>query len=137
MKNSYDHGIVWLASYPKSGNTWVRLFLANYRAHGLKINPNSLPTEFTISDTRDRDYHAVSPYPVEKMSHLEILMLRGAALLHAMASVHERPMFCKTHAANAVLNGYRLFPPPVTAASVYIVRDPRDVAVSFLSLIHI
>ncbi|MEM9783942.1 MAG: sulfotransferase, partial [Pseudomonadota bacterium] len=22
--------IVWLASYPKSGNTWMRLFLANY-----------------------------------------------------------------------------------------------------------
>ena len=25
MKN-----IVWLASYPKSGNTWFRMFLANY-----------------------------------------------------------------------------------------------------------
>ena len=22
--------IIWLASYPKSGNTWTRLFLANY-----------------------------------------------------------------------------------------------------------
>lgn len=22
-------GIVWLASYPKSGNTWLRVFLAN------------------------------------------------------------------------------------------------------------
>ncbi|MEM9499728.1 MAG: sulfotransferase, partial [Pseudomonadota bacterium] len=22
--------IVWLASYPKSGNTWTRIFLANY-----------------------------------------------------------------------------------------------------------
>ena len=24
--------IVWLASYPKSGNTWTRSFLANYRS---------------------------------------------------------------------------------------------------------
>lgn len=23
-------GVVWLASYPKSGNTWLRAFLANY-----------------------------------------------------------------------------------------------------------
>ncbi len=23
--------LVWLASYPKSGNTWVRLFLEAYR----------------------------------------------------------------------------------------------------------
>ena len=22
--------IIWIASYPKSGNTWVRAFLANY-----------------------------------------------------------------------------------------------------------
>ena len=22
--------LVWLASYPKSGNTWTRIFLANY-----------------------------------------------------------------------------------------------------------
>ena len=25
-------GILWLASYPKSGNTWLRAFLANYLA---------------------------------------------------------------------------------------------------------
>ena len=26
--------IVWLASYPKSGNTWLRAFLANYLFEG-------------------------------------------------------------------------------------------------------
>src|SRR4051812_49396983 len=25
-------GVVWIASYPKSGNTWVRFLLANYLA---------------------------------------------------------------------------------------------------------
>jgi hypothetical protein len=24
------HEVIWIASYPKSGNTWVRIFLANY-----------------------------------------------------------------------------------------------------------
>ncbi|NOZ51459.1 MAG: sulfotransferase domain-containing protein, partial [Chloroflexi bacterium] len=24
------NGIIWLASYPKSGNTWMRVFLTNY-----------------------------------------------------------------------------------------------------------
>ena len=28
--------IVWLASYPKSGNTWVRAFLQNYINDALK-----------------------------------------------------------------------------------------------------
>ena len=26
-------GILWLASYPKSGNTWLRIFLANVFAN--------------------------------------------------------------------------------------------------------
>ena len=28
-KRKPDSGIVWLASYPKSGNTWTRTFLSN------------------------------------------------------------------------------------------------------------
>ena len=34
MKN-----IVWLASYPKSGNTWFRMFLANYEQNAEKPLP--------------------------------------------------------------------------------------------------
>ena len=34
------HKIVWIASYPKSGNTWVRLFLAAYLANTDKLDPN-------------------------------------------------------------------------------------------------
>ena len=38
--------IVWLASYPKSGNTWVRAYLHNYitppeAAHMMKGVPSS------------------------------------------------------------------------------------------------
>ena len=34
--------IIWLASYPKSGNTWVRLFLDNllYMNNEFNINNN-------------------------------------------------------------------------------------------------
>ena len=34
--------IIWLASYPKSGNTWVRLFLDNLlqKANDFNINKN-------------------------------------------------------------------------------------------------
>jgi hypothetical protein len=31
--------IVWLASYPKSGNTWTRVFMANYVANPTKPLP--------------------------------------------------------------------------------------------------
>ena len=34
--------IIWLASYPKSGNTWVRSFLTNYFSGSLEFNFNQL-----------------------------------------------------------------------------------------------
>ena len=38
--NGLDRGY-WLASYPKSGNTWARLFLNAYRYGGDRINANT------------------------------------------------------------------------------------------------
>jgi len=36
-------GIIWLASYPKSGNTWLRIFLTNLRCDGEEpVNINEL-----------------------------------------------------------------------------------------------
>ncbi|MEJ2083836.1 MAG: sulfotransferase, partial [Acidobacteriota bacterium] len=32
-------GIVWLASYPKSGNTWLRAFLMNF------LDPGKRPVD--------------------------------------------------------------------------------------------
>ena len=38
--------IIWLASYPKSGNTWVRLFLKHYfKKPGEQFKINSLDTD--------------------------------------------------------------------------------------------
>ncbi len=45
--------IVWLASYPKSGNTWMRAFLSNYLADGDKpVDINSLDTGGPIASAR-------------------------------------------------------------------------------------
>ncbi len=30
-------GILWLASFPKSGNTWLRAFLAKYFTNALSV----------------------------------------------------------------------------------------------------
>ena len=43
-------GIIWLASYPKSGNTWLRAFLANYLSNPAKPLP--------INDLLYRLFHA-------------------------------------------------------------------------------
>ena len=37
--------IIWLASYPKSGNTWVRIFLSSLIASTDNININDIKIE--------------------------------------------------------------------------------------------
>jgi len=41
------------------------------------------------------------------------------------------PTIVKTHVANIELGTVRMIPPPLTNKAVYLVRDPRDVCVSF------
>jgi len=44
-------GIYWLASYPKSGNTWLRIFLQNLREDGTEpVNINDLQAGQIASD---------------------------------------------------------------------------------------
>ena len=45
--------IIWIASYPKSGNTWVRAFLANYFSK-------------KTTDVLDKTY-GIKNFPREKM----------------------------------------------------------------------
>ena len=43
----------------------------------------------------------------------------------------DMPLFVKTHTANMIANGIQLLPESLTKATIYIVRDPRDVCISF------
>ena len=49
----------------------------------------------------------------------------------ALTRLHEDLVFVKTHNANLNLHGVPLCTPSVTAGAIYIVRDPRDVALSY------
>jgi len=125
-----DGGITWLASYPKSGSTWLRMFLACYQNDGWPINFNHLPRNLTYADNRDMDYHAVSSHPVENMTSPETLLLRGAVLYKLLTDSGVRSIMVKTHNANVILASVILIPPVITKGAVYIVRDPRDMVIS-------
>ena len=56
---------VWLASYPKSGNTWLRLLLEAYRCNGaLDIND----VRVCISDGAATVTQGVSPMPLDRLN---------------------------------------------------------------------
>lgn len=123
-------GILWLASYPKSGNTWLRAFLANYL--GDKPSPvdiNSLP-DFAHGDMRAEYYTQVSGKPAAELAWADINALRSR-VHHFLARSRPGLVFVKTHTLLTIIDGVPTITPEATAGAIYVVRNPFDVAVSF------
>lgn len=120
--------ITWIASYPKSGNTWVRLAIAHY--HGYS-DINGLGP-FGFSDVSEWAFDHVSsmPGPYDEFRSYALKPAALLALCVFLSSQHDR-VFLKTHAANIKLDGWPQIPVEMIYQAVHIVRDPRDVAVSY------
>ncbi|MEQ8877035.1 MAG: sulfotransferase domain-containing protein [Phycisphaerales bacterium] len=125
MKNS----IVWLASYPKSGNTWTRIFLANYFANEDRPLSINAADRFGFADAPAGLYRKIGGPNVDLTSRRATLALR-ARLLNAIDGNGATVNFVKTHNANTNPFGVELIPPPATRSAVYILRNPLDVALS-------
>lgn len=122
--------IVWIASYPKTGNTWARCFFDAYFIGDVDIN--ELLT--TISDAKTAAYNLDDSDMTSERMEIQHLV-RPSALLRTvktyLSTTQEIPLFVKTHNANLLINGYELIPETLTKAVIYITRDPRDVLPSF------
>jgi hypothetical protein len=129
---------IWLASYPKSGNTWFRLLAANLRAK-VPVDINAFPEPGGIASARAW-FDDMMLFPSGLLTHEECDRLRPS-LYEAMARdgwpigedvVERQTLFIKTHDAwthtadGLPLLGRR----PVAVGAILIVRDPRDVAPS-------
>lgn len=114
--------ITWLASYPKSGNTFVRCVLEAV-TNG-KLNINYMPSSTSIN--LGGEWHKL---PYEKFDFLEQVMFTPTACMASLEYFSEC-LVRKTHHANYQYLGWFLIPPQLTKRAVYVVRDPRDVAVS-------
>ena len=126
--------IVWLASYPKSGNTWLRTFLTNYLAGGdgpASSNAliNALIGAPIAIDRRLFDEHT-GPQSCD-LTREEILERRP--IFHELLAAElPNPTFVKVHdACLRTRSGTLLFPRTATVGVVYLVRNPLDVVVSF------
>ncbi len=123
-------GIIWLASYPKSGNTWLRAFLANYLQNASKPLPiNDLPNHI-LGDNMVVHYQQYSGLKTEELTDEKIAELRPK--VHQwMAHSRGTDVFVKTHNVIARVGGTPLITPAATAGAIYVVRNPFDVAISF------
>jgi Sulfotransferase domain len=123
-------GIIWLASYPKSGNTWARLFL-----HNLLLNPdkpadiNNIP-ELSLADGVKANYEQVGGKKFSEYSPRDV-----AALIPKVHELFTKTspdsVFVKTHTNLGTVFGVPLITPKYTIAAIYFIRNPLDVVVSF------
>ena len=139
---------IWLASYPKSGNTWLRMLIANLSATGGPADINDLPERGGIASARE-PFDFLMLIDSGLLTHDEIDALRPRVYEElargAQDDEYDVPgdappvRFVKAHDA------YTLIPDgePLLAGAggadgaVVIVRDPRDVAPSLANHMHI
>jgi hypothetical protein len=118
-----------LASYPKSGNTWLRIVLASLLS-GRPADFNAMPSMSLIATNRAWFDKAIGLESADLTSEQEINLRPRAYEIWAAEA--EQPIYCKAHDAYRMTPaGEPLFPTAVTFGAVYIVRDPRAIAVSF------
>jgi hypothetical protein len=121
--------IIWLASYPKSGNTWMRAFLHNlFRDPNEAYDINKI-TDLSISDSSIDWYRAQDKRDWTEWSALDVARMRRAAQL-AMCQLKKDDLFVKTHNASVRFLGYPMMHQDLTAGAIYIVRNPLDVCIS-------
>jgi|TARA_B110000971_G_C19910976_1_gene454501 hypothetical protein len=116
--------IIWIASYPKSGNTLLRSILCSLIASNngildpkkLSLIPNFSQKRFFQNLTKERtDIREISKYWIEAQSRL---CKKG------------KFKFLKTHNSNCKIGENFFTNSELTAGVIYIVRDPRDVLCS-------
>ena len=118
--------IIWIASYPKSGNTWVRAFLSSYlHSESSEFDLNLInkigefPDHTILGKFMDnKDFHnlrEVSKYWIKVQEFI---------------NSKKKITFLKTHSAFCQINGNFFTNSDNTLVFIYIVRDPRNVILS-------
>ena len=116
--------IIWIASYPKSGNTWVRSFLTNY------LNKNTSNFNFNMLNEIKRfprkELYDQLKIDTNKFSEI----IKNWINMQEFINLKQEFTYLKTHNAMCTVNNYPFTNTQNTIGFIYLVRDPRDVILS-------
>lgn len=122
-------GILWLASYPKSGNTWLRVFIANLFTNAQRpVDINALPI-IRYGDAQPELFARVAGRPIAGLSDAELHALRPK--LHHFLAHQPETQLVKTHNAVTVIDGVPTISLDMTAGAIYVLRNPFDLVLSY------
>ena len=116
--------IVWIASYPKSGNTWIRFFIISLlMGNKTKLNLNHLKAILA--------YPNVSQFENLISNFLDINeVAKNWISSQKKINFDNNLRFLKTHNMLGKLNNYQFTDNSNTLGAIHIVRDPRNIITS-------
>lgn len=125
-----DQGIIWLASYPKSGNTWFRIFLTHLlHDHKSELNFNQQTILGTGSAARFVMDDALG-FNSALLTEEELSVVRPE--IYNWHGQQPGVKYFKIHDAYYNPNNRQPIIPQETCLGVlYFIRNPLDVAISF------
>ncbi len=125
--------IIWLASYPKSGNTWLRIFIISLLSkdkdyidltslNKIEQYPrNNHYAKLGINNIDFKNLNNVSKYWIDSQKKINL---------------DKKIRFFKTHNAFCKINNNIFTNNENTLGTIYIVRDPRNVITSLKNHYH-
>ena len=112
--------IIWIASYPKSGNTWIRSLLSSYLF--------SKDGKFSFKLLKNIEQFSSKDFLSDKLksSNYQAIISKNWIPSQKIINRDKKIHILKTHNALCSINGNNFTDSFNTTAVIYIVRDPRN-----------